>query len=52
MLVSRPLLTLIFATVRALTYMHMIAKILSKVIYFSFALGLSAPLAANLTLGG
>ena len=28
--------------------MHMIAKTISKVIYFSFALGLSAPLAANL----
>ena len=30
--------------------MHMIAKTISKVIYFSFALGLSAPLAANLPL--
>jgi ABC-type transporter MlaC component len=45
-----PLLTLIFATVGVFSYMHMIAKTISKVIYFSFALGLSAPLAANLPL--
>ena len=49
-MVSMPLLTLIFATVGVLSYMHMIAKTISKVIYFSFALGLSAPLAANLPL--